>query len=218
MLEEINLRRKEREEITDKFLLMHVIFKAQEHELNVLKVEKLAFLIEALTHKERIKTFSYIFVQTADSGPKSYELRQDYNMLLANQIVAPETPKLTLRGEDILAQSHTVLEKNRAVTHEIDKIINKYNWMTLDQLNQFIGESEITHSDETKKIKDIPGREEVFSPLPDCFTNVKFKIDDTWAETLDILLDEPFYSGLCQALKDAKRGRVYDSDEVFKDA
>lgn len=97
------------------------------------------------------------------------------------------------------------------------KLIDKYDRMTLDQLNQIVYEGKITQFRQTKSVKDIPEKAEVFSPLPDNEAKAKFEISDSWIETLDILLDEPFYDGLCKALKGAKKGRVYSYDEVFKD-
>lgn len=119
---EINLLRSEHEEVSDKLLLMRLISKAAKHELGVPKLDKLAFLVEALTYKERIKTFNYSFFQTAKWGPQSNQLNQDYDILVANHIVAPNIPVLTKRGEDILKQSYEIFERNREVVDKIDEI------------------------------------------------------------------------------------------------
>ena len=192
------------EALTDNILLMHIISKARRGDLGTTKLAKLVYLIECKLAKDKIKTFNYHFKRD-NFGPFTKEIYEDLEALEENDLIVPETLKLTERGKDILKQCSELFESD--VAPKIDGIIERYDKLSLDEIKKLIYNSKAPlEFGAPKKIKNIPLGTDLKIGISEKDAKAKF-MPDWWGETLDIYLDDESCASLNEAMRDAREGR-----------
>jgi hypothetical protein len=199
--------RTEKEVLVDNLLLIYLTSKLQEADSSICKTKDLVFLVEALSSNQRVRTFNYDFFRGKE-GINSQGLSLDIDNLISEHIITSETSRLTQHGEDVLKQCVEIFAENNNVIETVDRAIDKYEKMTLGELNTEIDQGVLKENETETLIEKIREGENVFTPLPEGQTNLKFEISDSWEATLDILLDKQFYDEFCKVLKAAKIRRV----------
>lgn len=202
-----SLFRNEKEVLSDNILLIYLASKLQV-DSSIDKIKDLVFLVEALSSKQWVRTFNYEFYSGRE-GINSQGLSLDIDNLISEHIITPATSRLTQHGEDVLKRCVELFAENKNVVKMVDIIINKYEKMTLDELNTQIYKGTLKENEKVTPLEKIQEGDNVFSPHPESQAKLKFEISDSWEATLDILLDKQFYDGFCQALKDAKTDKGY---------
>ena len=190
------------EALTDNILLMHIISKARRGDLGTTKLAKLVYLIECKLAKDKIKTFNYHF---KTFGPFTKEIYEDLEALEENDLIVPETLKLTERGKDILKQCYQLFESD--VAPKIDGIIERYDKLSLDEIKKLIYNSKAPlEFGAPKKIKNIPQGTDLKIGISEKDAKAKF-MPDRWGETLDIYFDDESCASLNGAMRDARKRR-----------
>jgi hypothetical protein len=200
-----SLYRTEKEVLSDNLLLIYLTSKLQEADSSICKTKDLVFLVEALSSNQRVRTFNYDFYSGKESI-NSQGLSLDIDNLISEHIINPETSRLTQHGEDVLKQCVEIFSENKNVMETVDRIIDKYEKLTLGELNTKIDKGVLKENGMETLVENIREGENVFAPLPEYQTKSKFEISDSWEATLDILLDKQFYNEFCEVLKGAKIG------------
>jgi len=93
---------------------------------------------------------------------------------------------LTQDGEEILNRMGGVLQKNTEIVKRIDMFGNYTESKSLDEVKNVAYTKIVIHG---RQVKDLPLGEPLIQKLNDSEAKIKFRIDQGWLGTFEILLN-----------------------------
>ncbi|MGD2247560.1 MAG: DUF4065 domain-containing protein [Candidatus Methanofastidiosia archaeon] len=210
----------EKEVITDNFLLLYLINTVHEksrHYLGMTKLQKLVFIIEKILNEKGIKTFNYNFFAW-NYGSLSKEIYLDHEKLVENDIIN-DNKNITLskRGKKLLEDSKSILKRNRDILKDLDKIVEEFADFDTNSLVDYVHELtvNIESHENPVKISSLNKGTDIPLKVDDRHGIKVFEIDESWIETLEILMDKEFCEDIKESEMDAVKGRVFQLQEVL---
>ena len=171
------------------------------------KLQKLLFEAEKRMTKFGWVGLSYVFYRWKH-GPWSPEAQWGLEWLARNGLVT-ETEALieaTDDGHGLLDDARELVESNQEIMKLIENVSDAH---ALDTGRTMEDAVYGTPSPATGELMDkVKPGEAVLEPLEKSKASKLFRIDDSWIETLDILLDKSSRESLQQAMNDAQQGRI----------
>jgi hypothetical protein len=171
------------------------------------KLQKLLFEAEKSMTKSGWVGLSYVFYRWKH-GPWSPEAQWGLEWLVRNGL-ATETETLiatTTQGHKLLADARELIESNKDLMKFIENVSDAH---ALDTGRTMTDVVYGTPSPRTGQLIDETKLgETVLEPLEKSKASRLFRIDDSWIETLEILLDKSSRESLQQAMNDAQQGRI----------
>jgi uncharacterized phage-associated protein len=203
----------ERDNLINKLLLLFLVNKAQEKShnyLGILKLQKLIFLAEKNLHENGIKALTYDFFMW-NLGPLSKEIYVDYKMLTHSKILN-QNANITLskKGRYILSDFQEIFEDNKDILKIIEDIIDAFAQYDTECIVQYVQNLTLFMEGcgEPRKIMDLEKGMDLITGLSHQDSSLSFVIDDSWLETLDILLDKELCESIDRSEQDIKDGKV----------
>jgi len=170
------------EQIADKLLLIYLF--ARFRIKDDTKAQKTVFFAENNMNENKIKSFSYNFIRW-HFGEFSRELESDLKELKQKNFITNNLD-LTQDGEDILNRMGSVLQKNPEIVKRIDMFGNYTESKTIDEVKNVAYAKIVIRG---KQVKDLPLGEPLIQKLNDSEAKIKFRIDQGWFGTFEILLN-----------------------------
>jgi hypothetical protein len=171
------------------------------------KLQKLLFEAEKRMTQSGWLGLSYVFYRWK-LGPWSPEVQWGLEWLVRNELVteADALIETTADGRRLLDDTRELIESNKEMLNLIENVSQIH---ALDTGRTIADAIYGTPSPATGQLMDeIRHGEVVLEPLEKTKASNSFRIDDSWIETLDILLDKDSRESLRQAMNDAHQGRV----------
>jgi hypothetical protein len=168
-----SLFRNEKEVLSDNLLLIYLASKLQA-DSSIDKIKDLVFLVEALSSKQGVRTFNYEFYR-GRKGINSQGLSLDIDNLISEHTIIPATSRLTRHGENVLKQCVELFAENKNVVKMVDIIVNKYEKLTLDELNAQIYKGILKENETVIPLEKIQEGENVFSLTQNLKPNLSLK-------------------------------------------
>jgi uncharacterized phage-associated protein len=198
---------------------MYIIHKAQEKShnyLGILKLQELIFLAEKNLHENGIKALTYDFFMW-NRGPLSKEIYVDYKMLTHSKILN-QNANITLskKGRHILSDFQEIFEDNKDILKIIEDVIDAFAQYDTEFIVQYIQNLTLFMEgcEEPRKIMDLEKGMDLIIGLSHQDSSLSFVIDDSWVETLDILLDKELCKSIDRSEQDIKDGKVIHLHEI----
>ncbi|MGZ4929191.1 MAG: type II toxin-antitoxin system antitoxin SocA domain-containing protein [Halobacteriota archaeon] len=218
---------KRRDILSDRFLLAYLIYRARGQDLGKTKIQKLVYLIESELAERSVKTFDYNFERN-HFGPFAREINDDLKELVACDVLTTKIIhksrrrtaniyEVTENGREIVEGCQALFEDNKELIDEIDKVLQKYDLQTLDDIKSTIYERKIELAQGLTKIKGIREGTKLNANVPEADSKNKLTMDEDWRETFCILFDKDECKSFNEGLKDAREGR-FSACEVQLDA
>jgi len=210
----------ERDSLINNLILLYIINDAQEKSHNYLgmtKLQKFVFLVEKNLNENRMRALTYDFFMW-DYGPLSKEIYVDYKILKQNDIcIQSDNVSLSKRGKYLVTNFQDVFEENREVLNIIDDVINQFASYDTDSIVQYVHNIEIMIEgcDEPIQIENIEKGIDLITGLSDQDSSLSFTIDESWLETLDILLDKELCESIDRSEQEIRNGKVFQLHEVL---
>jgi hypothetical protein len=171
------------------------------------KLQKLLYEAEKRMTKFGWVGLSYVFYRW-EHGPYSPEAQWGVEWLVKNGLVT-ETDALieaTADGHELLDHARELVESNEEMMKLIENVSDAHAFHTGRTMEDAVYG---TPSPITGQLIDkIKLGEAVLEPLEKSKASRLFRIDDSWLETLEILLDKSSRESLQQAMNDAQQGRI----------
>lgn len=203
----------EKDKIANKLLLLYLVNSVNEQNnfLGITKLQKLVYLFESYLYTEGKRALNFSFFRW-DYGPMSKEIYVERDFLAKNGLIEKEGHiKITKKGKYLLSQCSAILDENRPILELIDKVTFDYSKYETEKLKNKV--YNIKDPSSGLKIVDIPQGFDLLIGLPDKedITN----IDNSWIETLDILLDKEAYISVIDATEDAQVNKSVKFEELL---
>lgn len=212
---------KRRDVLSDRFLLVYLIYKSRARDLGKTKIQKLVFFIESELAERNIKTFDYDF-KRSNFGAFSGTVKDDLTELKACDILTEKTHKqfqyehnffaLTDNGREIIEESDELLGENRDLINNVDAILQKYDQLPLDTILKIAYARKVEVDGKLVKIKDVRKGTDLNAGISEADSKNKLRMDDDWRETFCILFDRDECKSHNEALRDAREGRCSACD------
>lgn len=199
---------------------MYIIHKAQEKShnyLGIIKLQELIFLVEKNLNENGVKALIYDFFMW-NQGPLSKEIYVDYKMLTHNKILNQNINiTLSKKGRHILSDFQEIFENNKNIMKIIEDLINAFAQYDTEFIVQHVQNLTLFMEgcEEPRKIMDLEKGIDLIIGLSHQNSSLSFTIDDSWLETLDILLDKELCESIDRSEQDIKDGNVIQLHEVF---
>ena len=180
-------------------------------------MQKLVFIAEKILNEKGIKTFNYSFFAW-DYGPLSKEIYLDRGRLVKNDIISNnENITLSKRGKKFFEDLREIFKRNRDVLKEIDNIVEEFAGFNTGSLIDYVHELKVEVEDHEKlvKIGNLNKGTDIVSKINEKNAIRTFEIDESWIETLEILMDKEFYKAIKESEMDAIEGRTFPLQEVL---
>jgi hypothetical protein len=205
------MNRTKNEKFADVALLLYLIglFRSKSGlYLGITKLDKLTFLSEKEMLDQKVRGFNYEFFKW-HHGPLSTDIYTDLDVLRrAGFVSGNEDIALTAHGVEALRKLRPLFKDHRLVTTPIDVVTRRSAGLTTQNLTERVYETTVTYPMGSKKIKDIPKGQVILSPPARERTSATFELNDSWLETLEIILDREGYDSLKRATIEAEKGVV----------
>ncbi len=202
------MNRTRNERLADLALLLYLVGLIRSNSglyLGITKLDKLAFLSEKEMLDRKIRGFNYEFFKW-HHGPLSTDIYVDVETLRrAGFVSSKEDIALTTRGNKALGKLSKLFKDHESATTLIDSITRRLSGLNTQELVDQVYGTVVTYPMGSKRIRDMPMGQVILNPRERSAT---FSLDDSWAETLEILLDWEGYESLKQAAAEAERGKV----------
>ena len=101
-----------------------------------------------------------------------------------------------------------LFKEYKSVTTPIDAVARRSAGLTTQELTERVYGTTISYPMGSKKIRDIPKGWPILSPPPPERTSASFTLNDSWVETLEIILDRDGYDSLKRAIIETQKGVV----------
>ncbi len=210
----------EKEVITDNLLLLYLVNKVHEKSkryLGMTKLQKLVFMAERILNEKGIKAFNYNFFAW-NYGPLSKDIYLDHEKLVKNDIISNNgNITLSKRGKKFFKDLREIFKKNRDVLKEIDNIVEEFADFNTSSLVDYVHELmvEVEGHERPVRIGNLNKGTDIISKINEKNALRTFEIDESWIETLEILMDEEFYKAIKESEMDAIEGRTFPLQEVL---
>ena len=205
------MNRNKNEKLADLALLIYLIgvFRSKSGlYLGVTKLDKLAFLSEKEMLERKVRGFNYEFFKW-HHGPLSTDIYTDLDVLRrAGFVSANDDINLTSEGQEAFRKLSSLFKEHEPVTTPIDVVTRRSVGLTTEELTERVYETTITYPLGKKKIRDIPKGQVILSPQVSGRTSATFALNDSWVETLEIILDRDGYDSLKRATVESDKGVV----------
>ncbi len=147
-----------------------------------------------------------------DWGPMSEEVYEDFGQMKDLGLIQGEKDEeieLTERGASVLTAVNEVFQDNVGLLGPLDEVA--LNVRDLDTLLDEIYSMKVyvEELDDEMEIGKIPEGTEMLSPVWEDKAKAVFRIDNSWLETLDLLLDADTDSKIRKSISDVRRGRIH---------
>lgn len=197
------------QELTDLLLILYAIDIASRTRIKVglLVLQKVLFLSALRMKLSGTLALAQSFYRW-HYGPMSDEVYQDVEKASSMGLLEEvEGLRLTERAEQILGACGQLLEENSSVIGPLEEVAS--NVESIDELLEDVyGLSvHVEELDEDMKISEVPEGTHMLTPLWRDEASDILKIDASWIETLDILLDPEADEAASEALDKAKKGK-----------
>ena len=138
--------------------------------------------------------------------------------MVENDLVG-KTENITLskRGKDLFKDLKEIFVKNREILEYIDKVVEKFADFDTNPLVRCVHdlEIEVESCEEPVKIGSLNKGTDIISRIDEEDAEKTFEIDETWVETLEILMDKEFCKAIKESEMDAIGGRTFQLQEVL---
>ena len=205
------MNRTKNEKFADIALLLYLIglFRSKSGlYLGVTKLDKLAFLSEKEMLDQKFRGFNYEFFKW-HHGPLSTDIYTDLDVLRRSGFVSgKEDITLTTHGMEALRRLSPLFKEHKSVTTPIDAVTRRSAELTTQELTERVYGTTVSYPMGSKKIRDIPKGWSILSPPPPERVSATFTLNDSWVETLEIILDRDGYDSLKRATIEAAKGVV----------
>lgn len=191
----------EKDKIVNKLLLLYLINTVNEknHFLGITKLHKLVYLFEKHLYTTGKRALNFSFFRW-DYGPMSKEIYIERDFLAKNGLIEKEgNISITKRGKRLLSQCSVILNENKPILELINKVSNYSKYETEDLKNKIYN---IKDPYWDIKISDLPKGLDLLVDL--CDMEETIDINNSWIETLDILMDKDIHFSVVDAVKDAQ--------------
>jgi len=191
------------------FLLLYAIERASRrgYLTGRVKLQKLLFEAEKRMTKSGWVGLNYVFYRWKH-GPWSPEAQWGLEWLVRNGLVteAEALIEATADGRRVLDDARELVESNKEMMKLIESVSDAH---ALDTGRTMEDAVYGTPSPTTGQLIDnIKPGETVLEPLEKSKASKLFRMDDSWVQTLEILLDKSSRESLQQAMNDAQQGRI----------
>lgn len=161
--------------------------------------------------KKKTKAFNYDFFAW-DLGPLSKEIYLDHKKLADNNTIS-QTRNITLskKGKKLLEDLDGIYEKNREILRHIDKIVDEFADLDTNSIVEYVHDMKIKFGgyEESVRIGNLERGTDIISKIDEKDAKKSFEIDESWIETLEILMDKEFCEAIEESQKDAREGRIF---------
>ena len=200
------------DEITDKLLTLRAIQIASNKTRfqGRLMLQKIIFVAGHKYREAKERVLGQSFYRW-DYGPMSDDVYRDVESLEKLDLITGELDKeikLTERGKEILRKCEPIFSSKRELLSKLDETaINAGNLNDLlDKVYSM--ETFVEEMDKKLIIRDIPEGKTMLSPLWENEADLTLRLDNSWLETLDLMLDPEVDAEIQRAMEDARKGRV----------
>ena len=210
----------EKEVITDNLLLLYLISKAHEKSnryVGMTKLQNLVFIVEKILNEKGIKAFNYTFFAW-NYGPLSKEIYLDHERLVENDIINNNgNITLSKRGKKLFKDLREIFKQNKDILEEIDRIVEEFaDFDTRSLVNYVHGLTvNVEGHENTVKIGELHKGTDIISKIDGRNAVKTFEVDESWIETVEILMDTEFYKAIKESEMDAREGRAFQLQEVL---
>src|SRR5438552_3655399 len=205
------MNRNKNEKLADLALLIYLIgvFRSKSGlYLGVTKLDKLAFLSEKEMLERKVRGFNYEFFKW-HHGPLSTDIYTDLDVLRrAGFVSANDDINLTSEGQEAFRKLSSLFKEHEPVTTPIDVVTRRSVGLTTEELTERVYGTTITYPLGKKKIRDMPKGQTIISPQVAGRTSATFALNDSWVETLEIILDRDGYDSVKRANVELDKGVV----------
>ena len=110
-----------------------------------------------------------------------------------------------------------IFKRNRDVLKEIDNIVEEFADFNTGSLVDYVHELmvEIEGHEKPVRIGNLNKGTDIISKINEKNAVRTFEIDESWVETLEILMDKEFYKAIKESEMDAIEGRAFPLQEVL---
>jgi uncharacterized protein YwgA len=176
----------------------------------LLMLQKIMFVAGYRYRASRERVLGQSFYRW-DYGPMSDEVYEDFTTMGNLGLISgakDEEITLTPEAESVLTRLSPLFEENLGELSELDEVADQVK--NLDSLMKYVYSMKVRveELDRTMPMDEIPKGYELLSPLFDDEAEKKFKFDDAWLETFELMLDRKADREIKQAIDDARNGRV----------
>src|SRR2546428_8271663 len=205
------MNRTKNEKFADLALLLYLIglFRSKSGlYLGITKLDKLTFLSEKEMLDQKVRGFNYEFFKW-HHGPLSTDIYADLDVLRRSGFVSgKDNIALTIQGIEALKRLSSLFKEHKLVTAPIGAVTRRSAGLTTQELTERVYGTTVRYPMGSKKIRDIPKGWVILGPPPPERTSASFTLNDSWVETLEIILDRDGYDSLKRAAIEAEKGVV----------
>jgi len=154
-----------------------------------------------------VRALTYVFYRWK-LGPWSLEADWGLDWLKRNGLVDTDDQgiKVTATGRKLVKDAKEVLERNKEIVNIIDKV-SEIHAIDTGKVMKALAYG-IPAPSSGKLIEDVEKGEVVLQPLDSSTASKLFLADDSWIETLELLLDKKSRESIEEAMEDARQGRI----------
>ena len=178
---------------------------------NPLKLQKLVFLTQRKSVKRRAKGFSYNFFRWK-MGPFSADVNNDLDHLVGcGYLTGEHNITLTPIAKDLLEKSEELFHANPYFATNIRRTAGNYASYRPDELRDRVYRMSVFVPKIRKSmlIKTVPMGTLILFRTSDKKAASKFRIDEDWLATLEMIFDPEALESLKQSQQDAIEGRIH---------
>lgn len=176
----------------------------------LLMLQKIAFVAGGRYKQARQRVLSQSFYRW-NWGPMSDDVYEDFSQMKGLGLVhgsEDQEIQLTDRGRRILEAADELFHNNQKLVSKIDDVASGVR--NLDALLEEVYSMKVYVEELGKDVlvSEIPEGTEMLVPVWESEATDTLNLDNSWAETLDLLLDPEADSKIRKSMEDARRGRL----------
>ena len=152
---------------TDNLLLLRLLDMAESVD-DMLKLEKLVFLVEKDQQRRQEKGFNFLFYRWK-AGPYSRDLYDLVDMLVADGFLTRDPIRLTDKGRELIKAYHQHVRKTEPIVKHLNTVLERYSHYSPTALKDLVYEMDIVPTGEQTpiNIRMARPRKRLLMKIPD---------------------------------------------------
>lgn len=204
-----------KDRVVNNLLLLYLIKECNEKGRveNLLKLQKLVFLTQRKSVKQKAKGFSYNFFRWR-MGPFSADVNKDLDLLVdCGYVTGKHNIRLTSMAEAVLEKCKEIIDDNSYFVTNIRRTAGNYAKYYPDELKDRVYKISVflPRIRKSMLIKSVPMGTLILFRTSDRKALSKFTIDEDWLATLETIFDREAIESLKRSQRDATEGRIHES-------